>query len=375
MSASEARLQQSSVGDVYERNIRALETFHPLVYAQLDHAMAAEEVQVYHSTTGEPVPVIRSLPLHSLDDPRADAKRMTEAFCAQPQQRATIFGFGFGYHLEPIIQAGFSPTVYEPSAATFRLALRSRDLTGILRHIDLHVAPSVPDVPRGSIIVALPGSEHLYPGAVAEFRQRIVPGVDQAVGFERGVYYSSYRNITCLKNPCDLAIYQMLLWEIRPTLILEFGALRGGSALYFADLLRLMGGDRRVHTYDIDGSNIAPQVLSDPNITFHLGGYEAFEPSVVRSDDRVLVIDDAAHSYECTKEILQRTARFVTPNSYMIVEDTLAGSTRPHLNGGPIRAIDEFLATTTDFDVDARWETFYGSENTNNARGFLRRRA
>ncbi len=135
---------------------------------------------------------------------------------------------------------------------------------------------------------------------------------------DEGIYFSTYRNVTCLKNPCDLAVYQMMLFLIKPTLILEIGACRGGSALWFADLFRLMGGDRRIHTYDIS-EEAAPETYRDPMITYHLGGHASFDPSIIRKHDRVFIIEDSSHTYENTLEVLNKFAGYVTPNSYFIV--------------------------------------------------------
>lgn len=53
------------------------------------------------------------------------------------------------------------------------------------------------------------------------------------------------------KNPLDLWIYQEILVRTRPDVIVETGALVGGSALYLASILDLMGTDGRIATVDI----------------------------------------------------------------------------------------------------------------------------
>ena len=60
-----------------------------------------------------------------------------------------------------------------------------------------------------------------------------------------------YRGINFMKNPNDAVIYQMIMHDIRPDLIIEIGTLKGGSALYFADLMTVMGIDGEVHTIDL----------------------------------------------------------------------------------------------------------------------------
>ena len=82
------------------------------------------------------------------------------------------------------------------------------------------------------------------------------------------------------KCPLDLWIYQEMLHELRPDLIVETGTAFGGSALYFASLLDLLGHGR-VLTIDLqpqesrpehprieyfDGSSVAPATVE------HAGG-------------------------------------------------------------------------------------------------------
>jgi cephalosporin hydroxylase len=91
----------------------------------------------------------------------------------------------------------------------------------------------------------------------------------------------------------------------------------------------------------------------------------------------VLVIEDSAHSYRNTLEVLEKFGPHVSEGSYFIVEDTLAAvdGRRPHLEGGPIRALDEWLPCHPEFGNDLWWQDFFGPDLTNCHRGFLRRQS
>ena len=76
---------------------------------------------------------------------------------------------------------------------------------------------------------------------------------------------------------------------------------------------------------------------------------------------RVLVLLDSLHAKEHVAAELKAYASLVPIGSYVIVQDTLVG---------PIRAIDEFLATHDTFSADRSRERY---SDTNSVRGYLKR--
>jgi cephalosporin hydroxylase len=62
--------------------------------------------------------------------------------------------------------------------------------------------------------------------------------------------HTYWLGVPCLKCPLDLWIYQEIIGEIRPDLILETGTHLGGSALFLAHLLDSLGSGSIV-TIDI----------------------------------------------------------------------------------------------------------------------------
>ena len=69
------------------------------------------------------------------------------------------------------------------------------------------------------------------------------------------------------KCPLDLWIYQEMLHELRPDLVIETGTAFGGSALYFASLLDLLGHGR-VLTIDLQTQAGRPE---HPRIEYYDG--------------------------------------------------------------------------------------------------------
>ena len=75
-----------------------------------------------------------------------------------------------------------------------------------------------------------------------------------------------------LKDPLDLVIVQQLLWELKPRTVIEFGAYKGGSALWTADMLKMFGCKSRVISVDIDLSSLDPEPKKSTDVEFIEGG-------------------------------------------------------------------------------------------------------
>src|SRR5215210_2165458 len=58
----------------------------------------------------------------------------------------------------------------------------------------------------------------------------------------------SYRGVPMQKNPFDVALYPLLLWQLKPRTIIEIGSKSGGSALWFGDMLDAFSLNGKVHS-------------------------------------------------------------------------------------------------------------------------------
>jgi len=175
-----------------------------------------------------------------------------------------------------------------------------------------------------------------------------------------------------LKNPLDLWVYQEIIHETRPELIVETGTYRGGSALYLASLCDLMG---RGEVVSIDVEPEREEYPSHPRVTY-LAGRSSTDPAVVeavrvRAADRpALVILDSDHSQAHVEAELAAYSSLVPVGCYLIVEDSNIGRIRKDLMPGPFEAVESFLATTDEFEIDRAREKFL---ITFNPSGYLRR--
>ena len=173
----------------------------------------------------------------------------------------------------------------------------------------------------------------------------------------------------------DLWTIQETLFEVKPDLVIECGTNRGGSSFFFGQLFDLMGRGR-VITIDVQKMH----EIQHPRVTYLIGSSVARQivsrvsQEVAATTGPVLVILDSDHSACHVGNELTAYHRFVTPGSFLLVQDGVIdvlprfASARP----GPLPAIEGFLREHPEFELDAeRCERFIW---THHPKGWLRRR-
>ena len=183
-----------------------------------------------------------------------------------------------------------------------------------------------------------------------------------------------YRGVTIWKCPLDLWLYQELLHDMRPDLIVETGTAFGGSAYFLGDLCDTLQLDAKIITIDIATEPGRPE---HDRVTYVTAS--STDPAVlaqvreaVPADGRVLVILDSDHAYGHVLDELRAYADLVSVGSYVVVEDTNVNGhpAYPEFGPGPMEAVDAFLAEDDRFVIDAGMEKFF---MTFNPRGYLKK--
>jgi cephalosporin hydroxylase len=182
----------------------------------------------------------------------------------------------------------------------------------------------------------------------------------------------SWFGFKSMKTPNDLWIYQEIIAETKPEVIVESGTAAGGSSYFLASLFDLMGRGE-VITIDITprpnqpvhdrirrlvGSSTAPEIVAE--VRRRVG------------KRRTMVILDSDHSQAHVAAELEAYAGLVGPGCYIVVEDTNVNGhpVLPDHGPGPMEAVDAFLASRSDYEIDATRERLM---LTINPRGYLRR--
>jgi cephalosporin hydroxylase len=175
------------------------------------------------------------------------------------------------------------------------------------------------------------------------------------------------------KCPFDLWVYQEILYEIKPEIIVECGTYRGGSALYLASMCDLLNHGEVV-TIDILERKNRPE---HKRIEYILGSSTSSEvvekvKGRIQGKSPVLVILDSDHEKEHVLNELNIYGEMVTRGSYLIVEDSNINGhpVKPEFGPGPMEAINEYMKNNSSYIVDKTKEKYF---LTFNPQGYLRK--
>ncbi|MCL5097240.1 MAG: cephalosporin hydroxylase family protein [Candidatus Omnitrophica bacterium] len=186
-------------------------------------------------------------------------------------------------------------------------------------------------------------------------------------------YNFSWLGRPIIQYPQDMMAMQEIIWAIKPELIIETGIAHGGSLIFYASLLELIGGGGRVLGIDIE---IRPHnraaIENHPmfkRITM-LEGSSVDEDMARRVHDMargkkpVLVVLDSNHTHGHVLREMQLYGPLVTRGSYLVVFDTVVEDMpdeffahRPWRKGNsPKTAVHEFLKGNHRFRIDKEIE-------------------
>lgn len=137
-----------------------------------------------------------------------------------------------------------------------------------------------------------------------------------------------WQGVSLLKLVTDLWNYQEIIFENKIRNVVEFGSWRGGSALFFADFLRLNQTGGKVLTVDIspewDASTERPDIirLKSSSISMECGA----AISMIREElpGRILFILDSEHTILHVTAEIEFLMNCILPGDYIVIEDTIS---------------------------------------------------
>lgn len=185
-------------------------------------------------------------------------------------------------------------------------------------------------------------------------------------------YNFSWLGRPVIQYPQDIVAMQEIIWQVKPDLIVETGIAHGGSLIFHASMLELIGGEGRVLGIDIDiREHNRVEIERHPmfkRISMIQGSsvdteIAAEAARAAAGAERVVVVLDSNHTHEHVLRELELYSPLVTKDSYLVVFDTVIEDMpedsfldRPWGKGNnPKTAVHQFLQTTDRFVIDEEY--------------------
>lgn len=199
--------------------------------------------------------------------------------------------------------------------------------------------------------------------------------------YKTGPYKYTY-NFTWLGRPIvqlpqDMIAMQELIWSLKPDLIVETGIAHGGSLIFYASILELIGKGL-VLGVDIDIRKHNRKAIESHKLSRRIRMIQGSSVDKAIADKvfkfaasrkKVLVVLDSNHTHEHVLEELELYSPLLKKGGYIVVFDTVVEDmTTPPYNykypgrpwgkgNNPKTAVRNFLRTHKEFEVDKSIES------------------
>jgi len=183
-------------------------------------------------------------------------------------------------------------------------------------------------------------------------------------------YNFSWMGRPIIAYPQDMIAMQEIIWDVKPDLIIEAGIAHGGSLVYYASLLELIGNDGFVLGLDIDIRKHNRKLIESHPMFKRIKMIEGDSTSsevanlvydFAKNRNRIMVCLDSNHTHDHVRKELELYAHLTSVNSYCIVFDTIVEELpTDYMPGGrpwnpgnnPKTAVFDFLKTNKNFIID-----------------------
>jgi cephalosporin hydroxylase len=218
--------------------------------------------------------------------------------------------------------------------------------------------------------------EHDPYNASAIERMRADPDVSRSVRTFLGktFEYGYYRNFTWLGRPIiqypqDVLALQELIWEYKPTLVVETGVAHGGALILYASILELIGGRGDVIGIEVEYRKHNREAVEKHSLARRIRVVEgsSIDPAVVESvaasaagHQRVMVVLDSLHTHEHVLAELRAYSPLVKKGGPLVVFGTSVGEIDAAIDlkrewdqrRNPKSALQAFMRENDRFEID-----------------------
>ncbi len=173
-----------------------------------------------------------------------------------------------------------------------------------------------------------------------------------------------------IQFPQDMIALQEIIWKTRPELIIETGIAHGGSLIFNASILEMIGSEGFVLGIDIELREHNLKLIQEHPLYHRIKMIQgsSVDSKVIdlvkdysKNKKSIMVILDSNHTHEHVLEELKLYSKFVSKNNYLIVFDTSIEDMPADYDWGdrswgkgnnPKTAVNEFLKTNKEFTND-----------------------
>ncbi|MCD4650288.1 MAG: glycosyltransferase [Candidatus Cloacimonetes bacterium] len=154
--------------------------------------MPQTAISVVTSNTGKPVPVINGVTIHSRYDPEKEGVKLATPLLEEVTSTTlVVFGFGFGYHIRPLLDSYENILVYEPCPELLQIVREQPECREVLKRVAIFDDFSKVSPPENPAQMALVPLKRIFSQQYAAFTDWLKHG---------------RQNATSLVNPADLRI-------------------------------------------------------------------------------------------------------------------------------------------------------------------------
>jgi cephalosporin hydroxylase len=183
-------------------------------------------------------------------------------------------------------------------------------------------------------------------------------------------YNFSWMGRPIIAYPQDMIAMQEIIWDVQPDLIIETGIAHGGSLIYYASLLELIGNNGKVLGIDIDIRSHNRVLIETHPMYKRIDMIEgsSIDASIfsqvkdyAKSFDKILVCLDSNHTHDHVLQELNLYSELVSVDSYCVVFDTIVENLpSDYMPGGrawnpgnsPMSAVREFLSINEHYVIN-----------------------
>jgi cephalosporin hydroxylase len=180
-------------------------------------------------------------------------------------------------------------------------------------------------------------------------------------------YNFEWMGVPIIQYPQDILAMQELIWRVQPEVIVETGVAHGGSLIFYASMLSLLGRGEVVGVELALRPHNREAILAHPMArAITLVDGSSTDPAIVArvaeivAERTAMVVLDSNHTHAHVLGELRAYAPFVQAGSYLVVMDTVIEQMpadffpdRPWSRGdNAATAVAAFLAENDRFEVD-----------------------